>query len=350
MARAEYFKYRLWRPGLDDPGRLTYTSQRERRLSEVATNPRVGGRGNRGKTEAQELFAGHDLPGPELLGQVDLEPARAAGRPGVLRTVEGFAALLEERGRLGVVIKPEHGMQGDGIIVLVESGRDGGALVSGAALSVGELWARLRAHGSDGRWRIERRVVPHPLLAGFRAGTTPTVRLLTLRVDGGVVIHAATLKVPRGDSGVDNLARGNLVAAVDLETGRVGHATDGTGLPVLDQHPDSAVPIRGMVVPHWQGVRRVACLGAALFDHWRAIGWDVAVTADGPVVLEANIKWCEKLLQLPVDRGLTHGAMIRLLDEVGAGHLLAARRRHPGWQAFEAGEAGHPFQRGTVSP
>jgi hypothetical protein len=53
-------------------------------------------------------------------------------------------------------------------------------------------------------------------------------------------------------------------------------------------------------------------------------------------VIEANTKWCEKLIQVPAGRGLTRGPFIRLLHEMNAGHLLARRRLvSREWRAFE---------------
>ncbi len=336
MGRAEYFKYRVWRPELTPVERLSYTSQRERRLTEAATNRREPATHHRSKSETLVLFASAGLPVPTLVGRVGITAPAAIDSVPIARTAAALAVLLEAQGDGGLVFKPEHGMQGDGILVATAAGAGGVKLLSGDEFSADALWQRLVSHGGES-WRIERWVRPHPVLAEFRPGATPTVRLLTLLVDGTAVVHAATLKLPVGDSGVDNLAKGNLVAAVDLATGIVGPATDGSGAPRFDHHPTTGVAITGCRIPDWPRVLAMALAGAPLLTPRRAIGWDIAVTATGPVVIEANASWCEKLMQLPAGRGLTRGAFIRLLHEVGAGGILERRRlASPEWIEFEA--------------
>ncbi|MGH7523171.1 MAG: sugar-transfer associated ATP-grasp domain-containing protein [Gemmatimonadales bacterium] len=334
VSRAEYFKYCAWRPELTLVERLTYTSHRERRATETATNQREPIRRHRPKSEQQERFAQAGLPLPTLLGRVGVVPGIRDIGVAILDSAGMLAEWLATNARGGLVFKPELGMQGNGIMVAADGASDGVVLLSGVELSTSALWRRLSA--GTGGWRIERWIRPHPALAGFRPGATPTVRVLTLLVDGGAVVHAATLKLPVGDSGVDNLAQGNLVATIDLEAGVVGAATDGLGNLRLDHHPGSGASIRGLQLPWWSEVQAVARRGALLLAPRRAIGWDVAVTESGPVVIEANSSWCEKLIQLPAGRGLTRGAFIRLLHEVDAGAILARRRRmSPEWLEFE---------------
>jgi hypothetical protein len=45
---------------------------------------------------------------------------------------------------------------------------------------------------------------------------------------------------------------------------------------------------------------------ALLHPENRSIGWDVAITNNGPELIEANHDWCKLLWQLPVKKGLKH--------------------------------------------
>jgi len=333
LGRAEYFKFRLWRPELSLADRLSYTSERERRHSERLTNPRQVGEAPLGKSEMVDRLVRAGLPAPTLLLRI-WAGSDGGGAPGDVTTAAELAERLADLASGGVVFKPEFGSQGDAILVAPETGRDGIVLLSGAGLDIAALWRYLRENGPG--WRVEQWIEPHRTLGALRPGSTPTLRLLTLALPEGVVVHAATLKVPRGESGVDNLAKGNLVAAVDLASGRVGVAVDGSGDARHARHPDSGAAIEGETIPHWQAVLDVGRRGAVAMSDSRALGWDIAVTDSGPVVIEANRSWCLKVVQLPAEHGLVHGAFVRLLHDVGGAGLLARRRRlSPEWARRE---------------
>lgn len=123
-------------------------------------------------------------------------------------------------------------------------------------------------------------------------GATNTIRILTVTPDDLPVIAAATHRFGAGSSrGVDNFHAGGVHAAVDLATGRLGDAVKvGTSNRLLRSscHPETNSRIEGVVIPHWEEVKRLAL---AMADHMPSlpyIGWDIVVTEAGPVVLEGN--------------------------------------------------------------
>ena len=97
--------------------------------------------------------------------------------------------------------------------------------------------------------------------------------------DGAIELLLPTFRMPQGASVVDNFQRGNLVAPVCLQTGCLGVARsrDAHGvISTVDVHPDSGERIEGTRVPFFSEAR------APL------IGWDVAITANGPILVEGN--------------------------------------------------------------
>ncbi|HET6692589.1 MAG TPA: sugar-transfer associated ATP-grasp domain-containing protein, partial [Miltoncostaeaceae bacterium] len=51
------------------------------------------------------------------------------------------------------------------------------------------------------------------------------------------------------------------------------------------------VPAPGWTVPWWPDVRALALEAAAAFAPVAAIGWDVAMTPAGALLIEANARW-----------------------------------------------------------
>jgi len=139
---------------------------------------------------------------------------------------------------------------------------------------------------------------PHPFLAGLGSGPA----LGTIRVDS--FFHRDRLnyiyvliRIPCGRNIADNFLSGrtgNLIAAVDADSGRIGAAFGrrDPAFPHLaerfESNPDTGRRIEGEQIPHWDQVRDFISRGCRLFSMLPMLGWDIAVTPDGPIAIEAN--------------------------------------------------------------
>ena len=116
-------------------------------------------------------------------------------------------------------------------------------------------------------------------------------------------ILLALYRMPTGSSPVDNFSRGCLAAPIDLATGRLGRAVrkDLRLLPVAtDRHPDTRARIEGFQLPWWPEAVSLA-LSAHAAVHWDgipAVGWDIALLDDGPVLIEGNNLPCSTGTQM----------------------------------------------------
>src|SRR5690606_35047720 len=132
------------------------------------------------------------------------------------------------------------------------------------------------------------------------------VRVITqLNTRDEVEIIGARLRITV-NAFVDNLAAGNMAATINLETGVV----DGPGVysditkSEMRVHPVTGTSIIGFQVPFWHETLDMIREAALTYKKNRSIGWDVAVTDEGPELIEGNHDWCKLLWQLPAKRGL----------------------------------------------
>jgi len=105
---------------------------------------------------------------------------------------------------------------------------------------------------------------------------------------------------------VDNLASGGIAVAVDENTGVVTSAgvySDITKNPETN-HPVSGQQLIGFQIPYWNETVEMVKQAALLHTQNRSIGWDVALTVNGPELIEGNHDWCKLVYQLPVQQGL----------------------------------------------
>ena len=135
-----------------------------------------------------------------------------------------------------------------------------------------------------------------------------TLRLVTCRRKDGTLElwDPGMMRIGRANANVDNFAKGGIGVGIDL-SGRLkkyGYSHDRELNYVKTQsHPDSKVPFEGYPVPFYAESVELALKAHALFPRLLTVGWDVAVTQDGPMLVEGNHDWDIEMLQVVHQKG-----------------------------------------------
>jgi len=132
--------------------------------------------------------------------------------------------------------------------------------------------------------------------AAFNESSVNTVRFMTtLYPDGSAKIIATFIKIGRAGKCVDNAGGGgNVDVCVDTETGEIKYAIQYDGwrnIKEIDVHPDSGNQLNGVVIDNWQAIKEEVKKFQQAFPYCKAAGWDIAITDEGPVVIEVNDFW-----------------------------------------------------------
>lgn len=182
-------------------------------------------------------------------------------------------AFLERHEKL--VAKPRSGRFGGGVEVLTPGGR-----------SIDDLMAYLLSH-EKGFGIAEEYVVQHPALSEVYSGAVAVARIVTI-VDGGVT-HSPAAAITFAASGeVSNLWQGGLSCAVDVESGTVSSPAVTRMGAVHRMHPHSGRIFQGLTLPFWEEALDLVSAAARVVETIRYVGWDVAFTEAGPVIIEGN--------------------------------------------------------------
>ena len=163
----------------------------------------------------------------------------------------------------------------------------------GLILRQRELFDRWRTKSRRKPLLVQPRVLNHPDLQPLNNGALSTVRVLTcINEKKRPELVGAILRMAIGANHViDNAHAGGIAAAVDLETGRVGPATDlgmGEGPGWIERHPQSNAQIEGVALPFWPALRSLVINAHSTVPGAVLLGWDVAITPNGPMLIEAN--------------------------------------------------------------
>lgn len=152
---------------------------------------------------------------------------------------------------------------------------------------------------------VEECVIQHDSLNKIAPNAVNTIRVITqLQNNGEVIIIDAFLKLSV-HSHVDNLSSGGAAMPLDLQTGIVTNTGTYFDLSKEDMkvHPISGINVIGYQVPLWEEVVALVKKAARLTPKTRSIGWDIAVTNNGPVLIEGNHSWSHEVLQIPARKG-----------------------------------------------
>jgi hypothetical protein len=315
LSVAEYFYYRLW----DSTLSLDQKRQFVGKGAQTAMHLTCNDHGWYGVTQDKLLFQaaalGAGLPVPALLAVA--HPTRSLpGVPG-LDSANGVANMLRDHTTYPFFAKPIDGIYSLGVISAERLGtKDLVRLTGSEDRLLTELAAEIA--GVESGMLIQRRLAPDSKIAERFGDRLWSVRCFVLLTEHGPRITRAVCKIPAPGNIADNFWRaGNMIAAIDLETGTIARVVRGTGqeMEVDFNHPETGHPIVGMPLAAWNDLRELIRHAALIFPGVRTQSWDVALTDRGPVLLEVNWGGDLNLAQLAYGRGI--------LDETYVAHLRA---------------------------
>lgn len=150
-------------------------------------------------------------------------------------------------------------------------------------------------------------------------------------------VSRCAIRIGRAGVDADNTARGGIWAQVDRRTGKilpgVTKHTFGRyekGAPVrFEAHPDTGKRFVGMRIPWFDEGRLMALvahrrLGLDLIS----LGWDVALSASGPILLEVNV-WTTCYDYDPPDDAFTPACRLIVKELAGSNKTTGAVRSEP---------------------
>lgn len=153
---------------------------------------------------------------------------------------------------------------------------------------------------------VEEVVVNHPDTAKVYPNSLNTIRIITIIDDNGKVhVPLAAQKFGNGGKFTDigDLSDVNgMYAPVNIETGAIEMPLH-DGYTIYDilytEHPETHYKFTDFKIPLFQECKDLVAEMAPVVPQVRYVGWDVAVTPTGPIVVEGNIFPGYEFWQLP---------------------------------------------------
>lgn len=208
-----------------------------------------------------------------------------------------FSAYLKEN-TLDAYLKVVDGECADGVFHIVTS--EGKVKYCGEYYSVDEFINLLPKRT---RFILQQKMAnQHKAISAIHPKSVNTIRLVTV-IDpstGKPTVFSAVLRVGVNDNEVDNWTAGGLSIGINVEKcelRKFGFYKPGFGTKTT-MHPDSHVVFEGYKIPYLKEAIDDALHFHSILYGIHSVGWDIAITENGPCFIEGNDNWEISLMQI----------------------------------------------------
>ena len=147
-------------------------------------------------------------------------------------------------------------------------------------------------------------------MAVWNPSSVNTLRLPCILYQGKFTVLGPFFRTGRKGSIVDNAGAGGVFACVDAATGMLNSdGVDEKGR-YYEKHPDSGLAFKGWQIPRWNEAVALAEEIQRTMPQEVYVGWDLALTPDGWVLVEGN--WGQFVSQYNDKKGLKHEFLMLL--------------------------------------
>lgn len=148
-----------------------------------------------------------------------------------------------------------------------------------------EIYAQLL---KKGQLIVEQEIIQHEKMSTLAASAVNTLRIATLFHENEFHLIYAMIRISNGIKCVDNICSGGMYSPIKTD-GVIRHPAYCTETgEFYEKHPVTETKFVGFEIPFYKEAIELVEKASAKFPEMGYLGWDVAITPEGPVLLEAN--------------------------------------------------------------
>lgn len=187
-------------------------------------------------------------------------------------TEEDFAKFME--GEKKIVYKPVNGAKGESIHIFDTKNFS----------SLSELYKKIKSLPNA---ILETWIVQHSTLSKIYPNSVNCIRIKTV-LDKDVC-HIIEAKISLGHkSDIANDSINSLFAKIDIKTGEIITGACNYDGETFDAHPETGVVFKGIRIPFWKETLDMMEKASKVMYQVGYVGWDIAITESGPILIEGN--------------------------------------------------------------
>lgn len=140
----------------------------------------------------------------------------------------------------------------------------------------------------NGQYLVEEEIKQHEQMSMLCPASVNTVRIATINYQGQVHFMYALLRVGNGVNCVDNICSGGMYVIIGEDGLITKNAYCNDDFRYYEKHPVTGVSFAGFKVPYFNEAVEMCKKAAEIEPRIGYVGWDVAITDKGPVLVEGN--------------------------------------------------------------
>lgn len=180
-------------------------------------------------------------------------------------------------------VKPSFGLGGKGIIVFNKNNKE---YLNEDNVKLTHDY--LVKEVNDGSYIIQEGVVQGAEMNKLYPKAVNTYRLVTECINGESKLLFALLRMGRGGGQIDNASSGGMYIKVDPETGKMHDFAFSRNRNKFYKHPDTDFIFKDAKFENWDEVKAFILVAAQKFRDIKYLGWDIACSENGPLIIEIN--------------------------------------------------------------
>ena len=252
---------------------------------------------------------------PKTIAVVD-NTFRSFGSTPKISSPSQLRGFFKEIGTYPIFAKPNEGIGSFGAFIVTGSDDNNVFLDQSEPLTFEKLFEEVIGEKA---YLLQPFIKNHTMISAF-SQYLATIRIVNLIKSDSVITPFSTFKIPSPTNIADNYWRkGNIIADVDPQSGVIRRAIRGKGIniEVLDIHPETGEKLVGLTLPFWNELKHVNQACAQLFAPVRYQSLDIALTQDGPIVIEVNTGGSFELPQLASRTGFLTNEIRNFFESCG---------------------------------
>lgn len=196
-----------------------------------------------------------------------------------------FNKIISESTANKIFVKPTFGIGGKGIEVFNKDKINN--LFFNDNLKVALNWDYIsRIIQND--YVIQEGVNQHKIMDNIYPYSVNTFRIVTELKNSNVTILFALLRMGCGGMQIDNASSGGIYIKIDSKTGELGKIAIADNRKEYTHHPDTLFKFENYKIPVWNDIIEFAKEIANKYAPIKYIGWDIAYSTNGPILIEGN--------------------------------------------------------------